>query len=117
MSVLALGLNHSTAPLDLRGRFAFSTEQLVPALKAFRARMPLSPEAALVSTCNRTELYVAEDPAHASALVGAAVDWLAEVGGVGGPTPRQPASVLPGGAAARHPVRGARGLGATGAGR
>jgi glutamyl-tRNA reductase len=110
MSVLALGLNHSTAPLDLRGRFAFSTEQLAPALKAFRGRMSLSPEAALVSTCNRTELYVADDPAHASVLVAAAVDWLAEVGGVAGHTLRQHAYVLQGGAAARHAFRVASGL-------
>src|SRR5690349_9984014 len=110
MSVLALGLNHSTAPLDLRGRFAFSTEQLAPALKGFRGRMSLSPEAALVSTCNRTELYVADDPAHASVLVGAAVDWLAEIGGVAGHTLRQHAYVLQGGAAARHAFRVASGL-------
>jgi glutamyl-tRNA reductase len=110
MSVLALGLNHSTAPLDLRGRFAFSTEQVAPALQAFRARMQRTPEAALVSTCNRTELYVADDPAHTGALVGAAVDWLAEVGGVGGHTLRQHAYVLQGGAAARHAFRVASGL-------
>ena len=39
MSVFALGLNHTTAPLDLRGRFAFTPEQLVPTLHAFRERM------------------------------------------------------------------------------
>ncbi|HEX6363037.1 MAG TPA: glutamyl-tRNA reductase, partial [Albitalea sp.] len=110
MSVLALGLNHSTAPLDLRGRFAFSTDQLAPALKAFRARTSRAPEAALVSTCNRTELYVADDPAHANTLASAAVDWLAEVGGVGSPTLRDHAYVLQGGAAARHAFRVASGL-------
>src|SRR5215208_6945034 len=111
MSVLALGLNHATAPLDLRGRFAFSTEQLAPALKAFRARVQQSaPEAALVSTCNRTELYVADDPAHAGSLASAAVDWLAEVGGVGPSTLRDHAYVLQGGNAARHAFRVASGL-------
>ena len=110
MSVLALGLNHATAPLDLRGRFAFSTEQLVPALQAFRARMLRAPEAALVSTCNRTELYVADDPAHAGALVGPAFDWLAEIGGVGSNVLRDHAYVLQGGSAARHAFRVASGL-------
>ena len=38
MSVFALGLNHTTAPLDLRGRFAFTLEQLAPTLQAFRER-------------------------------------------------------------------------------
>ena len=59
MSVFALGLNHSTAPVDLRGRFAFTLEQLAPALQGFRERMGRpggAPEAALLSTCNRTEL-------------------------------------------------------------
>ena len=35
MSVFTLGLNHTTAPLDLRGRVAFSPEQLSPALRGF----------------------------------------------------------------------------------
>ena len=39
MSVIALGLNHSTAPLDLRGRFAFAPEQLSTALHGFRERI------------------------------------------------------------------------------
>jgi glutamyl-tRNA reductase len=110
MSVLTLGLNHATAPLDLRGRFAFSTEQLAPALRAFRARIQRSPEAALVSTCNRTELYVAAESGDAESLVSPAVDWLAEVGGVGSPTLRDHAYVLEGGAAARHAFRVASGL-------
>jgi glutamyl-tRNA reductase len=60
VSVFALGLNHTTAPLDLRGRLAFAPEQMAPALQGLRERLQRSvPEAALVSTCNRTELYVA----------------------------------------------------------
>ena len=110
MSVLALGLNHATAPVDLRGRFAFSTEQLVPALQAFRERVQRVPEAALVSTCNRTELYLAGRAGDTSALVAPAVDWLAEVGGVGSPLFRDHAYVLEGGAAARHAFRVASGL-------
>lgn len=110
MSVLTLGLNHATAPLDLRGRFAFSTEQIAPALKAFRARTQQhAPEVALVSTCNRTELYVADEP-HAGALLAPAVDWLAEVGGVSGHILREHAYTLHDGAAARHAFRVASGL-------
>ena len=60
MSVFTLGLNHTTAPLDLRGRLAFAPEQMAPMLRALRERLgAATPEAALVSTCNRTELYVA----------------------------------------------------------
>jgi glutamyl-tRNA reductase len=110
MSVLALGLNHATAPLDLRGRFALTPEQLAPALRAFRARVQRSPEVAIVSTCNRTELYVAADPLHAQALVNPSVEWLAEMGGVGSPLLRDHTYVLEGGAAARHAFRVASGL-------
>ena len=39
MSVFTLGLNHMTAPVDLRGRFAFAPEQLSPALRGFRERL------------------------------------------------------------------------------
>lgn len=60
MSVIALGLNHTTAPLDLRGKVAFGPDQVAPALQALRSRIShASAEAALVSTCNRTELYLA----------------------------------------------------------
>ncbi len=110
MSVLALGLNHTTAPVDLRGRFAFSTEQLAPALRAFRQRVQRTPEAALVSTCNRTELYVAGTPGEASSLAAPALDWLADIGGVPGYALRDYAYVLQGGAAARHAFRVASGL-------
>ena len=114
MSVFALGLNHNSAPLDLRGRFAFSMEQLAPTLLGFRqqlqTRLPRKdadfPEAAILSTCDRTELYVA----GTSALVQPAVDWLAEVGGVGSSALLDHAYVLEGSAAARHAFRVASGL-------
>ena len=106
MSVFALGLNHTTAPLDLRGRFAFTPEQLAPTLRAFRERLQRVSEVAIVSTCNRTEVYVGAN----AALVSPAVDWLAGVGGVPSHTLRDHAYVLEGGAAARHAFRVASGL-------
>ena len=70
MSVFALGLNHTTAPLDLRGRFAFAPEQLTPALRGLREQLARAmPEAAILSTCNRTELYVASTPERVCELV------------------------------------------------
>jgi glutamyl-tRNA reductase len=56
--LLLLGLNHTTAPLGLRERLAFSPEQQRQAIEALRSRFPEC-EAVLVSTCNRVELYVA----------------------------------------------------------
>ncbi len=106
MSVFTLGLNHATAPLDLRGRFAFSPDRLAPMLLAFRERVQRSPEAALVSTCNRTELYVGADVC----MVKPALDWLAEIGGMSAPALREHAYVLENEAAARHAFRVASGL-------
>ena len=36
MAVWALGINHNTAPLDLRGRFAFAIDQIAPTLHGLR---------------------------------------------------------------------------------
>ncbi len=111
MSVFALGLNHNTAPLDLRGRLAFAPEQLAPALQSLRDRLQRSvPEAALVSTCNRTELYVAVAPTDAQTLVRPVVDWLAEQGGISGGQLLDHSYVVEDRAAARHAFRVASGL-------
>ena len=56
MPLIALGLNHQTAPLALRERVAFDAAALPAALAALRA-LPGVEEAAVVSTCNRTEIY------------------------------------------------------------
>jgi len=111
VSVLALGLNHTTAPLDLRGRLAFAPEQLTPALRGLRERLQRHlPEAALVSTCNRTELYVAAEPKVVHELVRPTLDWLAEQGGVSGSHLQSHAYVMEERAAARHAFRVAAGL-------
>ena len=53
MAVWALGLNHNTAPLDLRGRFAFATEQMGATLDGLRQAVSQDSEVAILSTCNR----------------------------------------------------------------
>lgn len=107
MSVFALGLNHTTAPVDLRGRFAFSPEQLGPALRSFGERLQQrSGEVAIVSTCNRTEVYVGANPS----LLTPAMDWLAGLGGITSQALRHHSYVYEGSAAARHAFRVASGL-------
>jgi len=106
MSVFALGLNHTTAPLDLRGRFAFTPQQLPAALQAFRSRHDRVSEVAIVSTCNRTELYVGAE----LTAIDPAFDWLAGVGGVTSQMLRSHAYLLEGPSAARHAFRVASGL-------
>jgi glutamyl-tRNA reductase len=56
MALIALGLNHLTAPVALRERVAFPPEATSPALAELMAE-PGVREAAILSTCNRTELY------------------------------------------------------------
>lgn len=56
MTLLALGLNHKTAPVDIRERVAFTPEKLPVALRELRANNSVT-EVAILSTCNRTELY------------------------------------------------------------
>jgi glutamyl-tRNA reductase len=61
MALIALGLNHQTAPLALRERVAFPAEATPPALAELLAE-PGVREAAILSTCNRTELYCTVEP-------------------------------------------------------
>jgi glutamyl-tRNA reductase len=55
--LLLLGLNHTTAPLAVRERLAFTAEQQRRALQQLRVTYPQS-EAVLISTCNRVEMYI-----------------------------------------------------------
>ena len=57
MSLYALGLNHRTAPLDVRETIAFPPDAMGHALRDLLGQ-PKVKEAAILSTCNRTELYV-----------------------------------------------------------
>ncbi|MFU8814043.1 MAG: glutamyl-tRNA reductase [Pseudomonadales bacterium] len=72
MAILAYGVNYRTAPLDVRERIAFPEEGVAAALCSVREAVPSLAEAAIVSTCNRTELYAALDPSE-EALIPA---WL-----------------------------------------
>ena len=56
MSIVALGLNHTTAPLALRERAVVDDAGMSSALKSL-ASFPGVSEAAILSTCNRTDLY------------------------------------------------------------
>jgi glutamyl-tRNA reductase len=106
MPVWALGLNHHTAPLDLRGRFAFAIDQVAPTLQGLRASLSRQPEATLLSTCNRTEIYCAGERAE----IDSTLQWLASSGGVGSEALREHTYALHDADAARHAFRVASGL-------
>ena len=60
MTLIALGLNHQTAPLPVREKVAFAPEATPAALSDLANRAGVN-EALILSTCNRTELYVDVD--------------------------------------------------------
>jgi glutamyl-tRNA reductase len=71
MRLLTVGINHKTAPVEIRERVAFSPNTLADALSDL-SRVDGVHEAAILSTCNRTELYCVAEP-HADHSV---VTWL-----------------------------------------
>ncbi|MCA6954630.1 glutamyl-tRNA reductase [Pectobacterium polaris] len=60
MTLLALGINHKTAPVSLRERVVFSPDKLGVALDSL-LQQPLVQGGVVLSTCNRTELYLSVD--------------------------------------------------------
>lgn len=69
MQLTVLGLNHKTAPVEIRERFNFSPEKIAELLTHLRSNDAIT-EAALLSTCNRTELYlVMDEPQEAVTFV------------------------------------------------
>lgn len=103
MTLFALGLNHQTAPLAIREKVSIAADALGHAVGELMRARPVK-EAAIISTCNRTELYVSgEQPLSAA-------EWLAEFH-------RLPAAelgpylyTLPEDQAVRHAFRVASGL-------
>ncbi|WP_311062830.1 glutamyl-tRNA reductase [Halomonas sp. DWK9] len=71
MTLLALGINHRTASVAVREQVAFTPTQLDSALAELRS-LPHISEAAVLSTCNRTELYCVTDAAGEQTVL----DWL-----------------------------------------
>ena len=75
MRIAVVGCNHRTAPVHIREQFAFSDGQIADALEAFTQTYPKA-EAVILSTCNRTELYVAR-PLHGAPRLSEVIQWLA----------------------------------------
>ena len=74
MAILAYGVSYRTAPVEFRERIAFPQETLTEALREATRSIPSVSEAAIISTCNRTELYLAMDPSEERGVV----QWLAD---------------------------------------
>ena len=75
MTLLALGINHKTAPVALRERVTFSPDTLDQALDSLLAQ-PMVQGGVVLSTCNRTELYLSvEQQEHLQERL---VQWLCD---------------------------------------
>ena len=76
MNLIALGINHNTASVEVRERVAFSPDQVVEALQGGVSELPIE-EMVLLSTCNRTEIYVIpRSESQPTALVKQLISWL-----------------------------------------
>ena len=105
MQLFALGLNHHTTPLAIREKVAFRPERLVEALGDFVQRKPVK-EAAILSTCNRTEVYCDSASAEAEQVCA----WLSHWHAIPAQELRPYLYVHPGQEAVRHMLRVASGL-------
>lgn len=105
MALLALGINHHTAPVEVRERINFAVENVPRALHELTGECGVE-EAAILSTCNRTEVYVSLEQSLESELV----RWLHEYHGL----PREELLPFlyrhPDASAVKHMLRVASGL-------
>lgn len=105
MSLIALGINHRTAPVELREQVAITGERIAEALHALMA-LPTVKEAAILSTCNRTELYCGLQDDHLDALA----EWLSHFHHLDPARIRPHLYSYPDSDAVRHMLRVAGGL-------
>ena len=113
MQLLAIGINHTTAPVSLRERVAFPLEQIKPALGALRSHLSgrSGTEAAILSTCNRTEIYCATDVlTPGTDGFEHTLRWLSQHHNVPAPELAPHLYALPQSEAVRHAFRVASGL-------
>jgi len=119
MQILTLGINHHTAPISMREQVAFTPEMIQPALQHLKDHLSqisssLLPEATILSTCNRTELYCAANDGQTSSdktlFKNSTIEWLAKTRGIDSEALLPHIYVLPQSMAVRHAFRVACGL-------
>lgn len=80
MAFIALGINHKTAPVELREKVAFSPDTLMQALQACPQQTQVQ-ELVILSTCNRTEIYAQahdDKDGNIAQKIHAVKQWLSE---------------------------------------
>jgi glutamyl-tRNA reductase len=105
MPLIALGVNHQTAPVEVREKVAVGDAEMAETLRQLQ-QLDGVDEAALVSTCNRTEIYARVDDGRIAAVV----EWLARRNGLSAEALATYVYTHQGDAAVRHLFRVATGL-------
>ncbi|MGU9956283.1 MAG: glutamyl-tRNA reductase [Arenicellales bacterium WSBS_2016_MAG_OTU3] len=109
MQLLTLGLNYETATIDVRERAAFAPEHVAPAVENM-LHQGVVDEVAILSTCNRTELYCRPACNDSSASVRTVAKWLSDYRGLPENFIQQHTYNYPGERAVKHAFRVASGL-------
>ena len=105
MALVAFGINHATAPIEIREQISFGTDIVTDALTELKHQHGVH-EAAILSTCNRTELYCSVDQENNQQPV----DWLHNFHGMKQGLLRPFLYMHPNVQAVRHVLRVASGL-------
>ena len=105
MHLTVLGINHNTAPVEVRGKVAFPPEQLVTALSELTSLDGVH-EAVILSTCNRTELYCSQQDQEFEPIA----SWLCLFHKLGKDSLQDHLYTYTNDAAVRHALRVASGL-------
>lgn len=105
MHLLALGLNHNTAPIEVRERAAFSPDLVQQALTELTGKVGAS-EATILSTCNRTEIYCRQERDNP----GEVLAWLSGYSGLEVSVLKEIVYQFPDEEAVKHAFRVASGL-------
>ena len=105
MHLLALGLNHNTAPIELRERAAFAPDRIGQALTELTGEVGAS-EATILSTCNRTEIYCRQERHDQGEILA----WLSGYSGLAPPVLAEIIYQFPDEEAVKHAFRVASGL-------
>lgn len=105
MNLLTVGLNHQTAPIDIREKAAFGPDIMSQALIDLTGSAGAS-EATILSTCNRTEIYCGQESAGQDNII----DWLSNHSGLGRGELKDSIYQFPNEEAVKHAFRVASGL-------
>jgi glutamyl-tRNA reductase len=105
MSLVAIGINHKTAPVEIREKVSFAPDVIGDALRDLASR-PWITEAAILSTCNRTELYCGLEEPDEKVII----DWLQHYHELGNKDLLPYVYTHPDQLAVRHMLRVASGL-------